>query len=177
MLRTIERYSRAQSGMAAVEFAMVLPAMLALVFGAIEVSNALICKADVTNTASTAADLVAQETKVTDSDLSDVYSSINAELFPYPTTGTQIKITSIVDDGQGGAKVAWSKAQNATPYSAGTAMTVPAGLIATGGSVIFAEVTYSYTSPFTYFIHSPIAMTNSFYAHPRRVAQVLYSPT
>jgi Flp pilus assembly protein TadG len=177
MLKIVGRGCRAQSGMAAVEFAMVLPAMLALVFGAIEVSNALICKADVTNTASTAADLVAQETRVTDAGLGDVYSSINAELFPYPTAGAQIKITSIIDDGQGGAKVAWSKAQNATPYTTGTQMTVPAGLITTGGSVIFAEVTYNYTSPFTYFIHSPIAMTNSFYAHPRRVAQVTYSPT
>jgi Flp pilus assembly protein TadG len=162
--------------MAAVEFAMVLPAMLALVFGAIEVTNALVCKGQVTNTASTAADLVAQETKITDADLSDTYSALGALLFPYPTSATQIKITSIVDDGQGGAKVAWSKAQNATPYSAGTSMTVPAGLITSGGSVILAEVTYPYTSPFTYIIHSPITMTNSFYAHPRRVAQITYSP-
>ena len=76
MLKTLNTARRAQSGMAAVEFAMVLPAMLALVFGAIEVSNALICKANVTNTASTAADLVGQETQVTDADLNDVYASL-----------------------------------------------------------------------------------------------------
>ena len=163
--------------MAAVEFAMVLPAMLALVFGSIEVTNALICKGDVTNTASTAADLIAQETKVTDADLNNVYASLGALLYPYPTAATQVKITSIVEDGQGGAKVAWSKAQNATPYSVGASMTVPAGLITSGGSVIFAEVTYPYTSPFTYIIHSPISMANAFYSHPRRVSQIPYSPT
>ena len=176
MLKILKKACRAQSGMAAVEFAMVLPAMLALVFGSIEVTNALVCKGDVTSTASTAADLIAQETKVTDADLNNVYASLGALLYPYPTAATQVKITSIVDDGQGGAKVAWSKAQNATPYSVGATMTVPAGLITSGGSVIFAEVTYPYTSPFTYIIHSPISMSNAFYAHPRRIAQIPYSP-
>jgi len=176
MLKILKKACRAQSGMAAVEFAMVLPAMLALVFGSIEVTNALVCKGDVTNTASTAADLIAQETKVTDADLNNVYASLNALLYPYPPDVTQVKITSIVDDGQGGGKVAWSKAQNATPYSVGQTMTVPAGLITSGGSVILAEVTYPYTSPFTYIIHSPITMTNAFYSHPRRVAQIPYSP-
>ena len=162
--------------MAAVEFAMVLPAMLALVFGSIEVTNALVCKGDVTSTASTAGDLIAQGTKVTDADLNNVYASLAALLYPYPTGSTQVRITSIIDDGQGGAKVAWSKAQNATPYSPGQSMTVPAGLIQSGGSVIYAEITYPYTSPFTYIIHSPITMTNTYYAHPRRVAQIPYSP-
>jgi len=162
--------------MAAVEFAMVLPAMLALVFGSIEVTNALVCKGDVTSTASTAGDLIAQGTKVTDADLNNVYASLAALLYPYPTGSTQVRITSIIDDGQGGAKVAWSKAQNTTPYSTGQSMTVPAGLIQSGGSVIYAEITYPYTSPFTYIIHSPITMTNTYYAHPRRVAQIPYSP-
>jgi Flp pilus assembly protein TadG len=176
MLKILKKAHRAQSGMAAVEFAMVLPAMLALVFGSIEVTNALVCKGEVTNTASTAADLIAQETKVTDADLNNVYASLNALLYPYPTSGTQVRITSIIDDGQGGAKVAWSQAQNVTPYTTGQAMTVPTGLIQSGGSVIYAEVTYSYTSPFTYIIHSPISMANAFYSHPRRVPQIPYSP-
>jgi Flp pilus assembly protein TadG len=177
MLKILKKARSAQSGMAAVEFAMVLPAMLALVFGSIEVTDALVCKGEVTNTASTAADLIAQETQVTDADLNNVYASLNALLYPYPTTATQVRITSIIDDGQGGGKVDWSKAQNATGYSRNQAMTVPAGLITSGGSVIFAEVTYPYTSPFTYIIHSPITMTNTYYSHPRRVPKITYSPT
>jgi len=176
MLRTFKQACRARSGMAAVEFAMVLPAMLFLVFGAIEVTNALVCKGQVTNTASTAADLIAQETQVTDADFTNTYTALGSLLYPYPSAATQIKITSIIDNGQGGGKVAWSKAQNATPYDVGQAMTVPAGLLTSGGSVIFAEVTYPYTSPFTYIIHSPITMTNAFYSHPRRVAQIKYTP-
>ncbi len=61
--------------MAAVEFALILPAMLALVFGAIEVTNAIICKADVSDTASTASDLVAQEATIGTTDINNVYSA------------------------------------------------------------------------------------------------------
>jgi len=86
--------------MAAVEFAMVLPAMLALVFGSIEVTNALVCKGDVTSTASTAGDLIAQGTKVTDADLNNVYASLAALLYPYPTGSTQVRITSILEAGR-----------------------------------------------------------------------------
>ncbi len=51
-------------------------------------------------------------------------------------------------------------------------MTVPSGLIPTGGSVILTEVTYTYTSPTTKLITGPITMTDTFYSRPRRVAQI-----
>ena len=158
--------------MAAVEFALILPVLLALVFGSIEVTNALVCKADVTNMASTAADLVAQESTIGDADMANVFAALNALIYPFPTGNAKIIITSIIDDGKGGGKVGWSDAQNATAHTVGAAMVVPAGLITAGGSVIYAEITYPYTAPSNYIINNGITMSNSFYAHPRRVAQI-----
>jgi hypothetical protein len=54
-------------------------------------------------------------------------------------------------------------------------VTVPTGLITTGGSVIMTEVTYDFTPPTTWLVKIPIAMANNFYSHPRRVPQVKWT--
>ncbi len=172
MLSALKRLRDATSGLAAIEFALILPAMLALVFGAIEVTNVLIAKTDVTNMASTAADLVAQESSVSDGDMANVFSALNALIYPYSNAGAKVVITSVIDDGKGGGKVGWSDAHNGTPRVKGTSVTVPSGLITTGGSVVLTEVTYTYTTPSNYLVKLPVTMTNTFYSHPRRVAQI-----
>ena len=172
MLKTLRKIRAARDGMAAVEFALILPAMLALLFGGLEVTNVLIVRADVSNITSTAADLIAQESSVSDADMTNVFSALSALIYPYATSGAKIVITSVVDDGKGGGKVAWSDAYNGTAHTAGTAMTVPAGLITTGGSIVVSEVTYSYATPSAYLVKIPVTMTNTFYSHPRRVSQI-----
>jgi len=172
MLKTFERIRGEKGGMAAVEFALILPALLALVFGAIEVTNVLIVKSDTTNLASTAADLVAQESSVSNADITNVFNALTALIYPYNSSAAKIVITSIIDDGHGGGKVAWSDAKNGTARSVGSTVTVPSGLITTGGSTILAEVTYTYSTPSTYLVKIPVTLTNSFYSHPRRVAQI-----
>jgi len=172
MLKSFRKFRRADSGMAIVEFALVLPAMLALAFGGLEVTNALICKSDVSNMASSAADLIAQESQVNTTDMNNVFSALGSLIYPFPTAGAKIVITSVIDDGHGGGKVDWSQAYNGTARAQGSAVTIPAGLITTGGSVVLSEVTYTYTPLKSIFVKMPIAMTNTFYSHPRRVAQI-----
>ena len=172
MLRTLRRIRAARDGMAAVEFALILPAMLALLFGGLEVTNVLIVRADVSNMTSSAADLIAQESTVGDADMTNVFSALTALIYPYSTTPARIVITSVIDDGKGGGKVAWSDAYNGTAHTVGTALTVPTGLITTGGSIVVSEVTYTYTTPSAYLVKIPVTMTNTFYSHPRRVAQI-----
>lgn len=169
MLRKIRA---ARDGMAAVEFALILPALLALLFGGLEVTNVLIVRADVSNMTSSAADLIAQESTVGDADMTNVFSALTALIYPYSTTPARIIITSVIDDGKGGGKVAWSDAYNGTAHTVGAAMTVPTGLITTGGSVVVSEVTYTYTTPSAYLVKIPVTMSNTFYSHPRRVAQI-----
>ena len=48
------RFRKAKDGLAAVEFALLLPVMITLFFGVVEVSLALMCRADVTNVAAQA---------------------------------------------------------------------------------------------------------------------------
>lgn len=168
MLSWLRKALRAKDGLAAVEFAFLAPVLVVMFLGSIELTDALDCKQKVTGMASTAADLIAQEKQVASTDISNVYSAINSIVYPYPTTGLKIVITSLVDNSAGGGRVAWSCAQNATARSVNSNVTVPTGVITTGGSVILVEVTYPYTSTIAKYLTSSTNMTSTFYARPRR---------
>jgi Flp pilus assembly protein TadG len=173
MLNRLKALWRAKDGLAAIEFAMLAPVVAALFLGSIELCDALDCQQKVTGMASTAADLIAQDTNVSDTDMSNVYSAINAIVYPYPAPGLKIVITSLTDNGKGGGTVAWSDAQNATARTPGSTVVVPTGVITTGGSVILAEITYPYGSPVSDYITGTVNMSEIFYARPRRSATVI----
>jgi Flp pilus assembly protein TadG len=175
MLKTFFRMLRTRDGLAAIEFAFVAPVMIVMFFGAIELSAAVDCKTRVTAVASTAADLVAQETTVSPSDMTNVFGALNAIIFPYSSSAAGIVISSIVYKTSTTGTVDWSDAQNTTKRTLGSVVTVPAGLLTSGGSVILAEITYAYASPTTQVLTGTVTMTGSFYAHPRRSAKVLHT--
>lgn len=172
----LTRFRKAKSGLAAVEFALIAPVLVALFMGSVTLSNALIVREKVAAVASSAADLVAQSTRISDSGMSDIFAALNALVFPYSTKGAKIVIASIVSDGKGGAKVAWSDAQNTSPYSVGQTITVPDGLITSTGSVILAKIDYDYETPVAGVVGTALTMSDQFYARPRKTAQVLRVP-
>lgn len=173
LTRTI-RYVRNRDGMAATEFALIAPIMIALFLGTVEISDALTCDQKVDGLAATASDLVAQSTTIHDTDVTNIFNALNSVLYPYATGNAKIVISSLVDDGKndGKANVAWSAAQNATARTVGTAVSVPTGIVSSGGSVIYAEVTYGYTSLANQYIIGTINMTSNFYSKPRRSTTV-----
>ena len=177
MLKLLAKFRRARTGMAAVEFALLLPVMLTLFLGGIEMTDALDCKQKVTGLAATAADLIGQEKAATTADVSNVFSAVASIIYPYPecpATGSCLKvtITSLVDNGSGGAKVAWSCTHYGTARLVNSTVVVPSGVIATGGSVILAEITYPYRSQVASMLTGTTNLTSTFYARPRRSASV-----
>ena len=162
--------------------------MITLFFGVVEVSLALLCRADVSIMASTAADLIGQESTTQTSDISNVYSAAGTLLYPYynPAVANSqaptIRITSIVYNSATASttsgKIAWTCVQGGsgslTPVtrSVGQTVTLPQPIMPANGSVILAEVAYNYVSPTTQVITGPINMTNVWYMKPRRVAQI-----
>jgi Flp pilus assembly protein TadG len=176
-----------KSGVAAVEFAMLLPIMITLFFGTVETSLALLCRADVSIMAATAADLISQANVTTTADISNVYSAAGTLLYPYYSGGATgkptIRLTSVVYDSTAGSptttgKIAWTCTQagtgvlNPVSRSKDQSVTFSQALMTTNGSVIMAEIAYSYSSPTTQVITGAINMTNNFYTKPRRVAQI-----
>jgi Flp pilus assembly protein TadG len=170
-------FGLSHKGVMATEFALIAPIMISMYFGVTELSDGYTAKGKVTVVASTAADLTAQEAAVCDAEMNDIFAALGAIMFPYPTNNMKIKISSLIDDGNGGVKVAWSDAQNTTPRVVNSTVSIPSGLVTkgSGGSVIFAEVTYNYSSPAGYLIYGTIPLSDQFYLHPRRAAQIARS--
>jgi Flp pilus assembly protein TadG len=175
MLRRFRTFRRDKSGLAAVEFALILPVMITMFFGVEELSLALSCRANVVNVASTTADLVAQQSTTTAADIQNVFKAANAILYPYDPSVAQITLTSVVYDTTTKSltvgNVAWSQTQGGTVHAKGSTMTLPAGVLVAGQSVIVAEITYPYTSPTVKFVTGQ-TWKNTFYSKPRRVASI-----
>ncbi len=83
------------SGIAATEFALLLPALLILFLGSYETSNLVIAYMKLEAAAETAADLVAQtavNTVLQSTDFTHVTDAAELVLTPLPTSSTQLKI-------------------------------------------------------------------------------------
>ncbi len=174
-MRFTRKFARAKGGLAATEFALIAPLMLTIYFGITELCDALTANMKATGVASTAADLFAQKKTITNSDKNDIFAAINSLMYPYPTNpAMKIVVSSLIDNGNGTVKVAWSDAQNTPARTVNSIVTIPTGLVTSGsgGSVIFAEITYNYSSPAGHLIYGALPMTDKFYEKPRQVAQV-----
>jgi Flp pilus assembly protein TadG len=181
--RILGRFRRAEQGLAALEFALVLPVMIVLLFGMVELSSAVFCRTDVAQMASTVADLVAQKNSVSSSDIQNVYNAANIILYPYYKgggNGPTIRITSVIYDTTGGTNdgtrgtVNWSctQAGSGSLPAASNNVTLDKPLLQPGGSVLKVEVAYNYAPQVTQTITGPIQMKDAFYTKPRRVGQI-----
>ncbi|MEZ5845013.1 MAG: TadE/TadG family type IV pilus assembly protein [Hyphomicrobiaceae bacterium] len=179
--RLLTRFAEARDGVAAVEFAMIVPMMVMLFIGAVEFSQAISADRRVTQVASSTADLVARARSTTKAELEGILD-IASKLMPAPTYDpTQLKITlvSVEADINNAAttKVGWSCKYNGgvNSYSNGQAYSLPSGVVEKGDSVIVAEVEYNYVAPiFNEFLGGSFKMSEKFYLKPRLSAKVTY---
>lgn len=200
MLRSLRRFRKNKQGLAAVEFALLLPVMIVLFFGVVEVSQLLSARAAVTSAASVTADLVSQKNVITGSDITNVFKAGAAIIYPFPAADAKFEIYSIVDNGTASGKVDWSCELTGDPLVSGNKPTtgsssVPLdanGVVTTGGemikasnldangvaqyggtgSVIIGKITYSYKSPSTQVVTGTNTLVNLFYTRPRRVPSI-----
>lgn len=169
------RLLRDRKGFAAVEFAMVVPIMLMLYIGSVEVCEGLSLQQRVTSIARDTADLAAQVTSVTPADLTDIMRISDSLLGGYDPTRLKVTLVSILADAQGDPYVQWSVARDGSiPYAKGAAYTtLEIGLVAPGQGIIISNVSYTFRPPIAHFIVDELELGESFSLSPRKSASVV----
>ena len=165
--RRLSKFASDERGMSAVEFAMLLPLMLTLYLGGVEVSQGIAIDRKVTLTARTVADLVAQVSTIDTTGVNASLGASAAVLAPYPDSNAKITVSVINIDANGNAKISWSASRNGTARSAGSAVTVPDALKVPSTSLVWGETTYNYTPAIGYVITGPMTLTDQIYMRPR----------
>ena len=161
-------FARARDGASALEFALIAPTLVLFYFATVELSILLTVDRKVTNVASAVGDLVAQDDLVDSAEVTDIFDAASAIMAPYDDPTIQMRVTSIGLDASSNPVVLWSEGRNLTPLGCGATVSVPAGLITAGQSVIQAEVTHQYASPIAQFLKTTLTLEDTFYLRPRR---------
>lgn len=164
-------------GLAAVEFAMIVPLMLVLFFGTVEFSSGIAVDRKVTIMARTLSDLTSQNISVTDTVLTNIFNASTGIMTPYSTTPVNSTITELyVDPVSKVARVQWSKGSSAR--AAGTTVAIPTSLKVGGTFLIFSEVSYKYTPSIGFVMtKTGITMSDFTYTRPRQSTCVMYNTT
>lgn len=166
-------------GVAATEFAIVVPFMLVLYVGGVELGNGLATNVKVTATAHSVADMISQNTQVTSSQMAGILQASTAIMAPYAVTDTNgnslitITVSEVSTDSSGKATVQWSKSTSSTgARPVGQTMTLSsytAGSSTNNAniSLILSEVSYAYTPNLGYTISGTVTLSDSYYLFPR----------
>jgi len=164
------------SGIAAVEFAMIIPLMAMLLVGTNEFSAGVAVDRKVTLMARTLSDLTSQNTSVTDDKLTNFFSASKAIMTPYPSTPVEGTITELyVNPSTLKARVQWSK--GAHVHVAGDIIDIPDALKVGGTYLILSEVKYKFVPSVAWFMNKVDGITLSDYSYtrPRQGLCVMYN--
>ena len=172
---SVAELARDCRGLAATEFALIVPLMLVLFFGTVEFSSGVAVDRKVTLMAHTLSDLTSQSPSVTDTDLTNFFAAGKGIMAPYPATPTNATITELyVDPKTLAARVQWSR--GAAPIS-GT-VSIPPALQVGGSYLIYSQVDYTYKPTIGYVMgKSGIKLSDVSYTRPRQSSCVMYKTT
>ncbi len=146
-------------------------------------STVLMIDRKITSVAASVSDLVAQASTITNNDRDNVFAAGTSLLTPYNTAQLQIVVSSVVFQNNQ-PTVAWSDATpGTTPRSPGSVVSIgtndgqiPAGLVDANGSVIMAEVKYSFQDATAHLLTGSHSFGATFFNRPRRVIAVARAP-
>ena len=166
----LRRFARDRRGVSAVEFALLTPIMIALYLGCVEVSDGVNVDRKVTMTAAALANLAAQATTISTSDMTNILDASSAVISPYNSSNLTVTVSCINIDANKNATVKWSVTRGGTARSG--SITVPGALATASSQLVFAEASYGYTPTIGYTITGTLNLSDRMYMSPRITAPV-----
>ena len=153
----LKRFAMAAQGVAAIEFAMVLPVMLAMYLGLSEMTFAVNTNRKINGLSRTLADLTGRAPSASSTEMDTIFGAGVSVMAPYKSTNAKMVISSVVVTDTGNkdpsgkpiveGTICWSTARgpSATALAKGTKVAVPEGFATPNTSFIRADVDMIYT--------------------------------
>jgi Flp pilus assembly protein TadG len=167
--RRIARFATDRSGVSAVEFAMLLPLMITLYLGTVEISQGVAIDRKVTLTSRTIADLTSQVSTIATSDMTNVFDAASSVIAPYNTDMSLLTMTvSLVTiDASSAATVTWSCTRNGTKHAVNSSVTLPSALNIANTTLVWSEASYTYRPAIGYVVTGTLNLSDQIYMRPR----------
>ena len=166
----LRRFAADERGVSAVEFAILLPLMLTMYLGGVEISQAVSADRKTTLIAHTIGDLIAQVSNVTSTgDVPNVFNAGTKIAYPYAASNLAMAVTSVCINSTGTvATVAWSRANaNGTARSGNVTSSIPSALMVANTSLIWGEASYAYKPTIGWTITGTLNLADKFFLRPR----------
>lgn len=170
MQRHFRRFGRAKQGVAALEFAILAPMMVFLLFGSVDLLDLLDVNRRVENAAASLADVVARDTEIDDDEIDGLWAALDILMFPATSEGVDIRLSSISIESATTARVVWSEGHGGmAALDAGDTVDLPDGMMTVGTSLIMAEAEYEYASPLGFLLNGPMTLGHDVYRRSRLI--------
>jgi Flp pilus assembly protein TadG len=174
---TCRLFAAAKQGVAAVEFALVLPVLVVMLLATFDGGRAIAAYMKMRAATYALASITNQYSTIQSVDMTAILGATSVVMAPYTSGTPAVKISQIKINNSGVAHVEWSAAQSATARSVGSSISPPSAMIVNSSYLILAEVSYTYVPVFGFFgTSSGITFSDSLYVTPRSVSCVAYVP-
>lgn len=170
----LARFIKDAKGVAALEFAFLVPVLLLLFAGTVEVSRAVSMDRRFEQVTAMIADLIAREDAITSNDMEAIYDIVEQVMSPFDASSLKISVVPVKASATDAAKTFVypettnrPSRQGGTLYAKCAAYPVASGLLAKNSSVIVVEATYSYSPLFVGYLFGASTWTSKALASPR----------
>jgi Flp pilus assembly protein TadG len=174
-MRDLRRLGSDRRGVAALEFALVVPVVIIVYLAGFEVMEAATVYRKLTDTTVQIANVTAQYTTMGSADVTKVLGASSQIMTPYSTSNLSIVLSEVTTDAAGKGSVTWSQAYQGTALAAGAPVTMPGGFKTGNTSYLLVQTTYAYQPVIGGAFIRPLSMTNLMFMQPRSSSSIPYT--
>jgi Flp pilus assembly protein TadG len=163
------RLRRDTRGVAAVEFALVVPIVIVVYALGFELAQASTVYRKLTDTTVQLANVTSQYTTTACPDLTNIFGASTQVMSPYDPSPLTIVLSQVKTDASSNPTVSWSVPypSTVTPLTTGAAVVMPAGMASPNSHYILVQTTYTYTPVIGGAFMANLPMSNQVFMIPR----------
>jgi len=169
LIQRIRRFAAAEKGLAALEFAIIAPMMILLVFGSVDLIDTLGANKRAQNAAASIADVVARDDNVTNAEITGLWAALDVLMYPDNGAAMTMRVSSVSIVDATTARVVWSEGHGMTARVANTTVSLPSQMMTPGTSVIMTESSFPYEAPLGFLHTGSVNLEHNAYRRSRLV--------